>query len=107
MVFWEIIKAVFAILLVMKRNPYILLVALFVVLVFIVGFRIGQNTEKTNKVVDYVLSITPTPKPPTPTPIKYQETKSKRWGLNLIYPSNLKIKESTNTPEIKFETINE
>jgi hypothetical protein len=91
----------------MERKPYILLFILITILAFILGFRIGQKTEKTNEAIDYVLSITPTPKPPTPTPVKYLEMKSKRWGLNLIYPSNLKVKESTNTPEIKFEIINE
>jgi hypothetical protein len=91
----------------MKRNPYLLLFILLIVLTFILGFRSGQKTEKTNEAIDYVLSITPTPKPPTPTPIKYKQSKSKKWGIDFTYPSNLTIKESTNTPEVKFELNNE
>lgn len=91
----------------MKRNPYLLIFILITILVYILGFRYGQSTEKTNEAIDYILSITPTPRPPTPTPVKYSESTSKRWGIKFQYPSNLVIKESTNTPEIKFEFTNE
>lgn len=91
----------------MKRYPNLLIYLLVLVLIFIAAFRMGQKTEKTNKVIDYVLSITPTPRPPTPTPVKYKETKSKRWGINFTYPSNLIIKESSKAAEIRFEINNE
>lgn len=58
----------------MKTKPYLLIIILCLVLFFIIGFRAGQRTEKTNKVVDYVLSITPyptyTPFPTIPLPTK-------------------------------------
>jgi hypothetical protein len=38
-------------------------------LIFILGIRYGQRVEKNNKVVDYILSITPYPTyTPYPTP---------------------------------------
>jgi hypothetical protein len=87
----------------MKKTSYIFLFFLFIVLIFILGVRYGQKVEKNNKVVDYLLSVTPTPKPPTPAPIKYTEYKSKKWGLKFTYPENLKIKESTAASEVLFE----
>ncbi|KKQ23527.1 MAG: hypothetical protein US40_C0013G0012 [Candidatus Roizmanbacteria bacterium GW2011_GWC2_37_13] len=87
----------------MKKTPYIFITVLIVILFSLVGFRFGQNVEKTNEVINYFLSITPTKKPPTPTPIKYSEFKSKKWGLKFIYPDNLSIKESTNASEVFFE----
>lgn len=55
----------------MKIKPYLFLFFLIVILVFILGVRYGQRVEKNNKVVDYVLSITPYPTyTPSPTEIK-------------------------------------
>ena len=87
----------------MKQKPLIFLFILILVLTFILGFRSGQSVEKTNKVINYVLSITPTKIPPTPTPVSYKEYKSKKWGLKFTYPANLEVKESSKTPEILFE----
>jgi hypothetical protein len=67
------------------------------------GVRYGQKVEKTNKVIDFILSITPT-QSPTPTPtIGYQQYKSPRWGLKFKYPDNLILKESTRQAEILIE----
>jgi hypothetical protein len=87
----------------MKSKPIIFLTILIVILAFVIGFRSGQKVEKTNKVVDNMLSITPTKIPPTPTPIKYTTTKSKKWGLKFTYPSNLEIKESSKAAEVSFQ----
>ncbi|NMB84031.1 hypothetical protein GYA28_01960 [Candidatus Roizmanbacteria bacterium] len=86
-----------------KKGPSIFIIALFVVLFFVVGVRYGQNVEKTNKKIECVLSITPTKQPPTPEPIKYQEYRSKKWGLRFTLPTNLEIKESATLPAILFE----
>jgi len=86
----------------MKQKPLIFLFILILILSFILGVRYGQRIEKTNKAIDFVLSITPTKVPPTPTSISYKEYKSKKWGLNFTFPSNLEVKESTTTPEILF-----
>jgi len=86
-----------------KPKTLVLIVVLLLILFFILGVRYGQKVEKANKVIDFLVSITPTPKPtktPTPTPLIFEEYKSKRWGLRFRYPKNLEIKEATNTPEI-------
>ncbi len=87
----------------MKKTPYVFLFTLLIVLVFLVGFRSGQKVEKSNKTINYLLSITPTKIPPSPTPMIYTEYKSKKWGLKFTYPNNLEIKESTTSSEISFE----
>jgi hypothetical protein len=89
--------------LIFKPKTLVLIVILLLILFFILGVHYGKKVEKANKVVDFLLSITPTPKPtktPTPTPLIFEDYKSKRWGLRFKYPANFEIKESTNTPEI-------
>ena len=56
----------------MKIKSYLFLFFLVVILVFILGVRYGQKVERNNKVVDYILSITPFPSSPpnTPAPTK-------------------------------------
>ena len=90
----------------MKLRSYIFISFLIVVLFFILGVRYGQNVEKNNKVINYLLSITPTKPPPTPTPIVYQEYKSKRWGLKFTYPAGLEIKEDATAPAILIDFKN-
>ncbi|MFA6532457.1 MAG: hypothetical protein WCT22_00490 [Patescibacteria group bacterium] len=45
----------------MKKTSYIFIFLLILILIFILGVRYGQKVEKNNKVVDYILSITPYP----------------------------------------------
>jgi hypothetical protein len=87
----------------MKNKSYLLLILLTIVLAFVLGVRYGQRVEKTNKTIDYLLTITPTPRLPTPTPVKYKEYKSKRWGLKFTLPENLEVKEDATSPAIMFE----
>ena len=87
----------------MKIKSYVFLVVLIVVLFFILGVRYGQKVEKNNKIVDYILKITPTLPIPTPTPVKYVEYKSKKWGIKFTYPSGLEIKESTTNSAILID----
>ncbi|PIU36623.1 hypothetical protein COS77_01000 [Candidatus Roizmanbacteria bacterium CG06_land_8_20_14_3_00_34_14] len=55
----------------MKIKSYIFIVFLVVILFFILGVRYGQKIEKNNKVVDYILKITPYPTyTPYPLPTK-------------------------------------
>lgn len=68
----------------MKKTSYIFLFLLFFILIFILGVRYGQKVEKNNKVVDYILSITPYP---TYTP----------------YPTPESIKTATISPTIKLK----
>ena len=86
-----------------KPKTLVFIVILLLILFFVLGFRYGQSVEKTNKVFDFLLSITPTKKPtPTPSPTNFifEEYKSRRWGLRFKYPVGFEIKESTKTSEI-------
>ena len=86
----------------MKPKTYIFIALLLILLFFTLGVRYGQYVEKQNKVIDYLLSITPTPSPtPTPT-ITYIEYKSRRFGLKFIYPKGWQIEEATKGSEIRF-----
>lgn len=86
----------------MKSKSYFLLFFLVLILFFILGVRYGQKVEKTNKVIDYILSISPT-KVPTPTPFKYATSESKLWRIKYTYPSFLKVKEDPTKSAVLFE----
>lgn len=45
----------------MKTKSFVFLLVMILILIFILGVRYGQKVEKNNKVVDYLLSITPIP----------------------------------------------
>ena len=82
----------------MKRNqaPYIFLLFLVLVLVFVGGLRYGQSVEKTNKVVDFLLSITPSPThKPEPTPaITFETFTHAGCGLSLMLPKSTAVVEN-------------
>jgi len=87
-----------------KTSPYIFLAILVGVLLFILGTRYGQQVEKTNKTIDYLISIPPTKAPQaTPTPWKTENYKSKKWGLRFYFPSFLKVKEDPTSSAIYIE----
>ncbi len=84
-----------------KKSSYIFLTILIGVLLFILGVRYGQNVEKTNKAINYLISLPPTKAPePTPTPWKIEDYKSKKWGLHFYFPSFLQIKEDPTSAAI-------
>jgi len=86
-----------------KPKTLVFIVILLLILFFVLGVRYGQKVEKTNKIIDFILSITPTPKPtetPTPTPLVFEDYESKRWNLKFKYPKNFEIKEASNASEI-------
>lgn len=80
----------------MKLKPYLFLFFLLTILVFILGVRYGQRIEKNNKIVDYLLKVTPTKIPPTPTPVKYLKYK------NITYPAGLEVVVDTTSSAILF-----
>lgn len=88
----------------MKKESLFFLLLLLLILFFILGVRYGQQVEKTNKTVNYLISLPPTkPAEPTPTPWKTQDYKSKRWGLHFYLPSFLMIKEDPTSSAIYIE----
>lgn len=86
-----------------KPGPYILFFSLIAILVFIIGIRYGQNVEKTNKKVNFYLSLPPTKPPaPTETPLEFNTYKHPGCGLSFLYPNSLKIeKESSYSAKLK------
>ncbi len=98
---------------IMKSKSYLLLFFLALILVFILGVRYGQKVERTNKVINYVLSITPTtpisftPNEAVgevgPTPLTYATSESKIWKIKFTYPSYLKVKEDASRSAVLFE----
>lgn len=87
----------------LKRASLILLLILFVILVFIVGVRYGQRVEKTNKIINYLISIPPTPTlQPTQKPVEFKTYENKTCGIRFLYPSSLeKDFESSSSASFK------
>lgn len=73
----------------MKIKNYLLIFLLSLILFFIIGFRLGQKVEKQNQINSFILTPSPTLK------IEYQDYKSKKYNLKLIYPKGFQIIEST------------
>ncbi len=88
-----------------KRGPYIFLIILIIVLVFILGIRYGQSVEKTNKVIDYFLSLPPTKPQTTPAPLRFETYTNKVCGIKFLYPSFLK-KEEDSSDSARFAEKN-
>src|SRR5437660_1327007 len=82
----------------MKKAPYVLLLLLFVILVFIVGVRYGQRVEKANKVIDYVLRLTPNVSPTQAQPeIQFKTYTHTNCGVSFLYPSYLSPQDVSTT----------
>jgi hypothetical protein len=71
----------------MKIKPYVFLFILLIVLFFILGVRYGERVEKTNKTINYLVSIAPTKPIPTQLPLKFETYKNSDCGVNFMYPS--------------------
>lgn len=80
-----------------KRAPYILIIVLIIILIFILGVRYGQKVEKTNKLINYLISLPPSPTvQPTQKPLEFKTLTNKFCGIRFLYPDSLTvIKEST------------
>lgn len=81
----------------LKRGSIFFLLFLFIILVFIVGVRYGQRVEKTNKIINYLISLPPTQTPqPTQKPVEFQTYSNKSCGIQFLYPNFLtKIQEAS------------
>ena len=91
----------------LKKSSFILLLILFIILVFIVGVRQGQRVEKTNKIIDYLISIPPSPTSiPTQKPPEFINYNNKLCGIQFLYPSTLQIEESTESALFTFSEKN-
>lgn len=80
----------------LKKSSIIFLLVLFVILVFIVGVRRGQQVEKTNKVINFLISIPPSATlQPTQPPLGFKTYNNKICGIKFLYPQAFSIKNST------------
>ncbi len=90
----------FAIIFIMKIGSYIFLAVLIFILIFVVGFRLGQNVEQTNKTIDSIdkyISAHPTPTlAPTKSILGFKLYQNKDCGLQFLIPSSL-AKEVSST----------
>lgn len=81
-----------------KIGPTLLIGFLLLILFFILGVKLGQKVEKTNKTINYLLSLTPSPKL-TPTKVeertKFDLFENKKCGIKFLYPSNLNVKSAS------------
>lgn len=75
----------------MKIKPYVFLFILLVVLFFILGVRYGQRVEKTNKTINYLISLAPTKPIPTQPTLKFDTYKNSDCGISFMYPSTATI----------------
>ncbi len=81
----------------MKLKSYLLLFALTVLLFFILGVRYGQKVEKTNKEINYILSLTPN-KTPIPTKsLEFALYQNKVCGIQFLYPTTLDVKNTSSS----------
>ncbi len=79
----------------MKKGSYLFLSVLILVLIFIIGMRYGQRIERTNKMVDSLLRITPQQITTTPIPfidlISFTTYIHKGCGVKMLYPKKLSV----------------
>lgn len=87
-----------------KLTPYFFLIVLVVVLFFILGFRSGQQVEKTNKIINILISIPPTQTPaPTSPLLAFQTYTHKGCGINFLYPNSL-LPDKESSEEASFKS---
>ncbi len=86
----------------LKKTSLIFLLSLFVVLIFIIGVRYGQKVEKTNKTVNYLISIPPSPTlQPTQVPVGFKKYTNKMCGIDFLYLSQYqKLQEASDAASI-------
>lgn len=82
-----------------KVIPYLFLGILLLILAFLGGTKYGKDLERTNKVIDILISITP---PVTIEPTQQVERGFKKYenntcGISFAYPSDLSIEEESSS----------
>ena len=87
----------------LKKSSIIFLLILFIILVFILGVRRGQQVEKTNKVINYLISIPPSATlQPTQSKLEFQTYKHNDCKLQFLHTSYL-IKQNVSSTSAEFE----
>lgn len=87
-----------------KRIPYFFLSFLLLILFFVVGLRWGQNIEKTNKIINYLISIPPTATLiPTQLPLKFEAYKHTGCAIQFLKPTSFNAIMESSTGAILRE----
>ncbi len=76
-----------------KQTPYIFLLALIFIIVFIVGIKYGKKVEQTDKTIHYLVNQKPTPSlaPIIQPTITYLNFQHKECGVSFLYPSYIEV----------------
>ena len=74
-----------------KIAPYVFLSVLLLILVFIAGLRYGQQVEKSNKIIDYLISLPPTKIPPSPTTLEFKTFSHPGCGVSFLFPNQYRL----------------
>lgn len=89
-----------------KKGPYILILSLVIILIFIFGFQYGKHVESTNKSLNYILSITPTSKKlnvdTKNSIVAYKKYINSQCGISFVYPITIHISDQA-SPEAKAD----
>lgn len=79
-----------------KKLPFVFLLALFIILIFILGVRYGQQVERTNKAINYLISLPPSPTAqPSEVPLGFKTFINKVCGIQFLYPQSETIKDQS------------
>ena len=80
-----------------KTTPYLFLGFLLLVLLFIVGFRYGQQVEIANKAINVVKNISPpVTSVPSITPLAFKTYKHAPCGVQFLLPASFStVKEGS------------
>ena len=82
-----------------KSLPYFFLAFLLAILLFILGVRYGQQVEKVNKTVSYLISLPPSPTiAPTNAPLAFADYSHPGCQISFLLPNELtKTTESSSS----------
>jgi len=86
----------------LKKSSLIFLLVLFVIAVFTFGVRYGQRVERTNKIINYLISLPPTQTPqPTKKPLEFKTYSNKDCGISFLYPQSLRLESASQEATFK------
>ncbi len=82
-----------------KKAPYILLLFLVFLLIFLLGVRYGRKVERYDKYFYFILSLTPSPKKEKQRPPSYsfKFLNFKECKISFVYPEDFKVEKNERT----------
>ncbi len=86
-----------------KVGPFILFGVLIIILIFAVGVKYGKKVAKTDTVINFLLSITPTKSPDVTKPLEFKTYKNAGCGVQFLYPAAYKIQTDASEEAVLSE----